>query len=72
MTPQISNKAALTIPVDPATDQVTKTRRVLREMNDKADAAIDAQAAASNSEEVAATAHLYRCCIAAKWSQLGV
>jgi hypothetical protein len=47
MTTQASNKAALTTPVDPAKDQVAETRRVLREMNDKADAAIDAQVAAS-------------------------
>jgi hypothetical protein len=47
MTPLVSNKAALTTPVDPAKDQVTQTRRVLREMNDKADRAIDDQAARS-------------------------
>jgi hypothetical protein len=41
MTP--SNKAALTTPVDHAKDQVAETRRILREMNDKADAAIDKQ-----------------------------
>jgi hypothetical protein len=43
----MSTKAALTTPVDPAKDQVATTRRVLREMNDKADRAIDTQAAAS-------------------------
>jgi hypothetical protein len=47
MTPQVNNKAALTAPVDPAKDQVTENRRVLREMNARADSAIDAQAAAS-------------------------
>ena len=47
MTPQVSNKAALTTPVDPTNDQVAETRRVLREMNDRADHAIDAQVAAS-------------------------
>jgi hypothetical protein len=43
----MSNKATLTTPVDPAKDQVTQTRRVLKEMNDKADRAMDDQAAAS-------------------------
>ena len=47
MIPQVSNKAALTKPVDLAKDQVAETRRVLREMNDRADRAIDDQAAAS-------------------------
>jgi hypothetical protein len=47
MTPQVSNKAVLTTPVDPAKDQVAETRRVLREMNDKADRAIDDQVARS-------------------------
>ena len=47
MTPQVSNKAALTTPVDQAGDQVATSRRVLKAMNDKADRAIDAQAAAS-------------------------
>jgi hypothetical protein len=47
MTPQVNNKAALTTPVDPAKDQVAISRRVLKEMNDKADRAIDAQVAAS-------------------------
>lgn len=42
-----SNKAALTTPVDLAKDQVTKTRLVLREMNDKADRAIDEQSGRS-------------------------
>jgi hypothetical protein len=43
----INNKAALATPVDPTYDQVATTRRVLREMNDKADHAIDIQVAAS-------------------------
>jgi hypothetical protein len=43
----MSNKAALTTPVDLSKDQVTETRRILKAMNDRADAAIDAQAAAS-------------------------
>jgi hypothetical protein len=47
MTPQVSNKAALTTPVDPTSDQVATSRRVLKEMNDKANRAIDVQAAAS-------------------------
>ena len=47
MTTQVSNKTTLTTPVDLAKDQVATTRRVLREMNDKADRAIDTQAAGS-------------------------
>jgi hypothetical protein len=47
MTPQVNNKAALTAPVDPTNNQVAETRRVLKEMNDKADRAIDEQTAAS-------------------------
>jgi hypothetical protein len=47
MTNQMSNRAALTTPADTRKDQVVTTRRVLREMNDKADRAADAQAAAS-------------------------
>ena len=47
MTQQISNKATLTMPVDPTKDQVAETRRILREMNDKADRAIDEQVARS-------------------------
>jgi hypothetical protein len=43
MTQQASNKAALITPVDLAKDQVTEARRVLREMNDRADRAIDSQ-----------------------------
>ena len=39
----MSNKAALTTPVDLSKDQVGETRRVLREMNDKADRTIDEQ-----------------------------
>ena len=41
------NAAALTTPVDPRKDQVSETRRVLREMNDAADRAIDQQVAHS-------------------------
>jgi hypothetical protein len=37
----------MSAPVDPAKDQVATTRRVLREMNDQAERAIDPQAAAS-------------------------
>ena len=44
---QVSDKAALTTPVDPAKDQVVLTRRILKEMNGKAERAIDAQAVAS-------------------------
>jgi hypothetical protein len=40
----ISTKTA---PVDPTKDQVAESRRVLREMNDKADRAIDEQVARS-------------------------
>ena len=40
-----SNKVALITPVDPKKDQVTETRRVLREMNAAADFAIDEQVA---------------------------
>ncbi len=47
MTAQITNKPILTTPSDPAKDQVAETRRVLQEMNDKADRAIDTQVAAS-------------------------
>jgi hypothetical protein len=43
----MSNKAALTTPVDLSKDQVGETRRILKAMNDKADATIDAQVAAS-------------------------
>jgi hypothetical protein len=46
MTPQVAN-ATLITPVDPAKDQVAETRRILREMNDKADRAIGEQVAAS-------------------------
>jgi len=42
-----SNKAALITPADPNKDQVSETRRVLREMNDAADRAIDDQLARS-------------------------
>ena len=43
----MSSKAALTAPVDPKKDHVAETRRVLREMNDKADGATDDQVARS-------------------------
>ena len=46
MRQQVSN-ATLTTPVDPAKDQVAESRRVLREMNDKAERAIDDQVARS-------------------------
>ena len=46
MTLQVS-KSNLTTPVDTAKDQVAETRRVLREMNEMADRAIDEQAARS-------------------------
>jgi hypothetical protein len=41
----VSNKATLKTPVDSRKDQVAESRRVLREMNDKADRAIDEQTA---------------------------
>ncbi|MGC1992712.1 MAG: hypothetical protein WA704_01950 [Pseudolabrys sp.] len=47
----MSSKAALTTPVDPAKDQVAATRRVLQQMNDAANRAIDAQAAASTADD---------------------
>lgn len=43
----MSNKAALITPVDPKKDQVAESRRVLKEMNDKADRAADDQVARS-------------------------
>ena len=43
MTSQINTDATLSKPVDPKKDQVDETRRVLREMNDKANRAIDEQ-----------------------------
>jgi hypothetical protein len=43
MTSQIPTNAKLVTPVDPEKDQVEETRRVLREMWDKADRAIDEQ-----------------------------
>ena len=43
MTQQGSNKATLTTPVDLKKDQVDVTRRVLEEMWDKANSAIDEQ-----------------------------
>ena len=41
MTRTAKPDAGLSIPVDPKMDQVEETRRVLREMWDKADRAID-------------------------------
>lgn len=46
---QASNEATLTTPVDMAKDQVEVTRRVLREMWDKADRAIDQQTGRSTA-----------------------
>ena len=43
MTSQTKPDATLSKPVDPKKDQVDETRRVLREMNDRADRAIDEQ-----------------------------
>ena len=43
MTKQTNNDPILTTPVDMTKDQVEETRRVLREMWDKADQAIDQQ-----------------------------
>ena len=43
----MNTKEAHVAAVDPNKDQVSETRRVLREMNAKADRAIDAQVAAS-------------------------
>ena len=43
----MSSKAALTTPVDLKKDQVAETRRVLQQMNDAANRAIDDQVAAS-------------------------
>ena len=47
MTNQVSNRAALITPADPTKDQVIESRRVLQEMNDKADRAADDQVARS-------------------------
>jgi len=44
---QMTNKAALITPADPTKDQMIESRRVLQEMNDKADRAADDQAARS-------------------------
>ena len=44
---QASRNAAQITPVDPTKDQVAETRRILREMNDRADRAIDDQVARS-------------------------
>ncbi len=43
----MSTKEAMTTPADTGKDQVVTTRRILREMNAKADRAIDDQVAAS-------------------------
>jgi hypothetical protein len=43
----MSNKAAQVTPVDPKKDQLAESRRVLKEMNDKADRAADEQVARS-------------------------
>jgi hypothetical protein len=43
MTSQIPTNAKLVTPVDPKRDQVEETRRVLREMNDRAERTIDEQ-----------------------------
>jgi hypothetical protein len=43
MTSQTKTDATLSTPVDPKKDQVDESRRVLREMWDKADRAIDEQ-----------------------------
>ena len=50
MTQQVNNKATLTTPVDLKKDQVDETRRVLEEMWDKADRAIDEQTGRSTRE----------------------
>jgi len=47
MTNQASNKSALITPADPAKDQVSEARRILAEMNTKADLAADDQVARS-------------------------
>ena len=43
MTSPVKPDAILSKPVDPKEDQVEATRRVLREMNDRANRAIDQQ-----------------------------
>jgi hypothetical protein len=43
MTPEVKSDARLSTPGDMKKDQVEETRRVLREMWDKADRAIDEQ-----------------------------
>jgi len=48
MTKQPNTDAKLTTPVDMAKDQVDLTRRVLREMWQKADTAIDEQSGRSD------------------------
>ena len=47
MTKQLDNRAALIKPADMTKDQVTETRRILREMNEKAERAVDDQVARS-------------------------
>jgi hypothetical protein len=47
MTVQLGNRAALITPADMTKDHVTETRRVLQEMMDKANSAIDDQVARS-------------------------
>ena len=47
MTAPMSNRSALIKPADPKKDQVDETRRVLNEMNQKADRMIDNQVARS-------------------------
>jgi hypothetical protein len=47
MTKEMTNKAALMTSFDPKGDQVADTRRLLKEMNDKADRAVDDQVARS-------------------------
>ena len=51
MKQQVSNKATLTTPVDPAKDQVAETRKVLEEMWGKADRAIDQQTGRSTPKK---------------------
>ncbi len=47
MTQQVGKGAARIRPADMAKDQVTETRRVLQEMNERAERAIDDQVARS-------------------------
>lgn len=48
MTQQLGNRAPLIQPADMKKDQVTETRRVLEEMNEKANRAIDDQVSRSS------------------------